>query len=67
MSEITNPSLKNTVRQHFASLWEVAPTGTAIHGMLCALAAGPEGDADTRGNYAHGLVMPAPVAVPSPR
>ena len=35
MSEITNPSLKNTVRQHFASLGEDAPTWTEIHGMLC--------------------------------
>jgi len=61
MSEITNPSLKNTVRQHFASLGEDAPTWTEIHGMLCALAAGPhEAGEAARVDYAHELDMPVP-------
>lgn len=46
MSEITNPSLKNTVRNHFSALGEDAPTWTEIHGLLCALAVGPAGEPD---------------------
>ena len=66
MSEITNPSLKNTVRQHFASLGDDAPTWTEIHGMLFALAAGPHDDgfADSI-DYAHELEMPVPEDVAS--
>ena len=60
MSEITNPSLKNTVRQHFASLGEDAPTWTEIHGMLCALAVGPEAETV---DYAAELEMPVPEEV----
>lgn len=41
MSAITNPSLKNQVRQHFARQGEDAPTWTELHGMLCALAVAP--------------------------
>ncbi|RJG19918.1 YecA family protein [Alcanivorax profundi] len=44
MSDITNPSLKNTVRKHFQSLGEDAPTWTELHGLLCALAVGPAFD-----------------------
>ncbi|MZR61685.1 YecA family protein [Alcanivorax sp. DP30] len=46
MSEITNPSLKNTVRNHFSALGEDAPTWTEIHGLLCALAVGPVSETD---------------------
>ncbi|MED5239333.1 MAG: YecA family protein [Pseudomonadota bacterium] len=56
MSEITNPSLKNTVRSHFASQGEDAPTWTEIHGLLCALAVGPVRQVD----YAELLEMDVP-------
>ena len=57
MSDITNPSLKNTVRQYFQDLGEDAPTWTEIHGMLCALAVGP--DVETV-DYSEELEMPVP-------
>ena len=60
MSDITNPSLKNTVRQYFQDLGEDAPTWTEIHGMLCALAVGP--DTDTV-DYSEELEMPVPEEV----
>lgn len=59
MSEITNPSLKNTVRNHFNSLGEEAPTWTEIHGLLCALAVGPASDV----NYAEMLELDVPEEV----
>ncbi|KGD65911.1 hypothetical protein Y5S_01135 [Alcanivorax nanhaiticus] len=59
MSEITNPSLKNTVRNYFKSLGEDAPTWTEIHGLLCALAVGPVGDVD----YAAVLELEVPEEV----
>lgn len=61
MSEITNPSIKNTVRNHFNSLGEDAPTWTEIHGLLCALAVGPVEDVD----YAEMLELPVPEDVAS--
>lgn len=57
MSDITNPSLKNTVRRYFQSQGDDAPTWTEIHGMLCALAVGPEtGTVD----FSAELEMPVP-------
>ncbi|MCG8393378.1 MAG: YecA family protein [Pseudomonadales bacterium] len=57
MSEITNPSLKNTVRRYFQELGDDAPTWTELHGMLCAVAAGPDnGQID----YASLLELPVP-------
>lgn len=41
MSDITNPSLKNRVRNHFSALGDDAPTWTEVHGLLCALALSP--------------------------
>ncbi|MGJ3257632.1 MAG: YecA family protein, partial [Alcanivorax sp.] len=60
MSDITNPSLKNTVRQYFQDLGEDAPTWTEIHGMLCALAVGPEVETV---DYSEELEMPVPEEV----
>lgn len=59
MSEITNPSLKNTVRNHFNTLGEDAPTWTEIHGLLCALAVGPVEEVD----YAALLELDVPADV----
>ncbi|MED5432754.1 MAG: YecA family protein, partial [Pseudomonadota bacterium] len=60
MSDITNPSLKNTVRKHFQSLGEDAPTWTEVHGLLCALAVGP---AFEDINYAELLELDVPETV----
>ncbi|MCK0152378.1 YecA family protein [Alcanivorax sp. S6407] len=59
MSDITNPSLKNTVRNHFNALGEDAPTWTELHGLLCALAVGPTEEVD----YAAMLEMEVPEEV----
>lgn len=47
MSNITNPSLKNSLRQYFSEQGDDAPTWTELHGVLCALAIDPSpGEAD---------------------
>ncbi|MDX1803221.1 MAG: YecA family protein [Alcanivorax sp.] len=60
MATITNPSLKNSIRQHFAELGDDAPTWTELHGLLCALAVGPDGDSV---DYAELLELPVPQSI----
>ncbi|EKF72955.1 hypothetical protein A11A3_16065 [Alcanivorax hongdengensis A-11-3] len=57
MSAISNPSLKNTAKHYFESQGDDAPTWTELHGLLCALAVGPQ---ENPADLAAHLDMPVP-------
>jgi uncharacterized protein len=55
VTAITNPKLKQTVDQFFATQGEDAPTWVELHGLICALAVGP---CDGASDFATALEMP---------